>query len=114
MGRPKVRNDRRRHSSKSLSVIAKLLGAEGFTDYVANEIERYHNRRTFTERQSKRLELTRKSLGKVMKKLDEGDRLVVAKFIRLKGHMDFDAGLRIGLMKHVWDVTTQGNVPSVK
>ena len=91
--------------TKTLAVVAQLLGAEGFNDHVAHQIEYYHKRRTLTERQCQRLAATRKSLGKIMAKLDEGDRLVIAKFIRLKGHMEFDAGLRIGLMKHVWDVT---------
>ena len=94
--------------TKTLAVIAHLLGAEGFNDHVAHQIEYYHKRRTFTEYQCKRLQVTRKSFGKIMAKLDEGDRLVVGKFIRLKDHMSFDAGLRIGLMKHVWDVTKDG------
>ena len=107
MSDSKIETNDKGRPTKTLSVIAQLLGAEGFNDYVAHKIEYYHKRRTFTERQRQRLEVTRKSFGKIMSKLDEGDRLVVGKFIRLKDHMSFDAGLRIGLMKHVWDVTNE-------
>ena len=103
----KIETNKDGRPTKTLAVIAQLLGAEGFNDYVAHQIEYYHKRRTFTERQRQRFEETRKSFGKIMAKMDEGERLVVGKFIRLKGHMDFDAGLRIGLVKHVWDSTKE-------
>ncbi len=107
MSDSKIETNKHGRPTKTLAVIAQLLGAEGFNDYVANQIEHYHKRRTLTDRQRQRLEVTRKSFGEIMKKMDEGDRLVVGKFIRLKDHMSFDAGLRIGLMKHVWDVTNE-------
>ena len=69
MSDSKIETNTRGRPTKTLAIIAQLLGAEGFNDYVANQIEYYHKRRTFTEHQRKRLEVTRKSFGKIMAKL---------------------------------------------
>lgn len=96
-------NAEHRHT-RSLAIVAQWLGAEGFNEYVARGIEYYEKSRVMNERQRTKFERIRKALSVVMRKLEEPDRLVVGKFIQMKAHMSFDAGLRIGLLKHIQEV----------
>ena len=82
----------------SACVIAELLAAQGFTDYLANRIENYWKRNAgLTERQLERFKRLDAELSRIMKGLSEGDRGIVGKFISLHKRMSFDTGLRIGI-----------------
>lgn len=87
-----------RKGKNSAVVIARLLGTEGFTDHLANEIERYWKTKSgLTNRQLKQLQQLDEKLSEVMKGLSVADRLVVGRFIGLHKKMSFETGLKIGL-----------------
>lgn len=82
----------------SAVALAKLLRTEGFTDYVANGVEKYWKKHAgLTDRQRRQIAKLEKSLSEIASKLDIKERLVLGKFIGLHKKMSFDAGLRIGL-----------------
>lgn len=83
---------KRLHSSV---VIAKMLKSEGFSDHVANEVERYWMKNI--ARGTRRVRNLDKNMSEVMKKLDDGEKLIVGKFISMHKRQSFDTGLRIGL-----------------
>ena len=79
-------------------VIARLLNSEGFTDYVANQIERYwKNSSGLTDRQKQKIRRLEKALSDFMRDKTEGEKAVIGKFIGLHKKMSFDTGLRMGL-----------------
>lgn len=83
--------------TKSAVVVARLLGTEGFTDHVANQVKRYALRRA-TKGQRQRWRAIRKAFhDTIVPKLSEGDKRVLGKFIGIMKKMSMDAGLRIGL-----------------
>src|ERR1044071_5949512 len=83
---------------KSAVVIAKLLGTEGFTEHVANEVKRYWMHRSgLTERQQRSIVRLKKEFGEIMHSLDEGERLIVGKYFGLLMRQQFDVGLKIGI-----------------
>ena len=98
------------HRLRSSVVIAKLLDSEGFTDYVANQIEQYwrHNA-GLTERQQQQIVRLEKSLSDFMRDKTEGEKQVIGRFIGLHKKMSFDTGLRIGLT--AFAVSTDKEVP---
>lgn len=68
----------------SAVVIAKLLGTEGFSDHVANQVEKYWRGRSgLTERQQKSISRLEKEITRICESLSEGDKLVLGKFIGL-------------------------------
>jgi len=86
---------------KSAVVIAKLLGTEGFTDHLGNQIEKYwKNQAGLTDRQKRQLVQLDKAISEISHKLDVKERLAFGRFIGLHKKMSFDAGLRIGLTTH--------------
>lgn len=88
-----------RGGNKSVTKVAQLLGAEGFTPHVASEIKRYWMRRSgLTGRQQRHIKARREAVSEIMSRLSESDRLVVGKYIGLLQKMAFDSGLKIGLM----------------
>jgi len=83
---------------KSAVVIARLLGTEGFSDFVANQVEHYWRRRSgLTARQHRQIERLDQDMSRIMSEFSDGDRLVVGRFIGLHKKMSFDTGLKIGL-----------------
>ena len=83
---------------KSAIVIAKLLDCEGFTDYTANQVERYWKQNAnLTDRQRRSLARVERALSELAKGLSEGDRRVLGKFVGLHKKMAFETGLRMGL-----------------
>lgn len=83
---------------KSAAVVAQLLSTEGFSEYTANQVKRYWMASVMDPRRYRRVKNIQKAFSKlVAEKLDEGDRLVLGKFISLLEKMGFDTGLRIGL-----------------
>ena len=82
----------------SAVVIAKLLSVEGFTDHTANQVERYWKRNSgLNKRQKSKLKRLDVELSEVMRKLTEGEKMVVGRFIGLHKKMSFDTGLKIGI-----------------
>lgn len=82
-----------------LGHIAEILGAEGFTDFAANEVKRYWKRRVVSDRQQGRIKQITKAFGQmVTEKLDERDKIVLGKYIAMLSAAQFDTGLRLGLM----------------
>jgi hypothetical protein len=92
---------------KSAVVIAKLLDAEGFSDHVANQVEKYwlHVVNASARKKHRRLE---RNIAEMCKKFDDGEKLILGKFISMHKAMSFQTGLRIGLTafacKHNIDV----------
>jgi len=87
---------------RSLWPILRLLDTEGFTEYAAARIQRYHRKRVADQvRQMQSFERNKKRLSEVMRNLSPADRLVIGKFMSIKEAMAFDAGLRIGLTARV-------------
>ncbi len=89
------------HHTNTLAVVAQHLGAEGFNEYVASAVDRYVRKRMMNERQVAKMERLKKDFGEIMRGLTEAQRLTVGTFIHRKQHSCFDAGLRIGLLRHV-------------
>lgn len=87
-----------KHAPNSAVVIARLLGTEGFSDYVANGVEQYWRKKSgLSARQRKQIERLDKEVARIMAAASEGDRQIMGRFIGLHKKMSFDTGLRIGL-----------------
>ncbi len=79
-------------------VIAKLLCSEGFTPYLANQIERYWKRSSkLSKVERKNLEKLDKSLTNICKDMSKKDKMVIGKFVGLHKKMSFQTGLKIGI-----------------
>jgi hypothetical protein len=86
---------------RSAVVIAKLLGTEGFTDYVANQVEQYFRRRSgLTQRQKNSIKKLDAEVARICENMPIGDRKVLGSFIGLHKKMSFDTGLKIGLQTY--------------
>jgi hypothetical protein len=84
---------------RSTTVIAKLLNSEGFSDTVANAVYAYWRNRTgLTRRQRSQLSRMRSEVAALAKKLTEGEKQVLGRFIGLQKKASFDTGLRIGIL----------------
>lgn len=93
-----LKREGNRKPLRSAIVIAQLLGTEGFTDFVANMVEKYWKHRSgLTDRQREQIADLEHEMGRIMAPLSPGDRLVIGKFIGLHKKMSFDTGLKIGL-----------------
>jgi hypothetical protein len=88
------------HTLKSAVTIAKLLGVEGYSAHVHNAIEKYWCRRVMRPGAKKNMRRLDADFSAIMADLSAGDRLIVGKFISLRCQMNFDTGLRIGLVAH--------------
>ena len=88
----------RKPRMNSAVVIARMLGTEGFTDHVAAQVKRYWMHRSgLTDRQRKSIERLKKEFGEIMHGMNEGQRLIIGKYIGLLMRMQFDTGLKIGI-----------------
>lgn len=93
--------------------IAKLLNTEGFTDFVANECERYYRRNSvLTDRQKKSLAQVERAFGEMAARLTDTDRIVLGKFIGFQKKLSFDTGLRIGLQVFATKNATDVDIPN--
>jgi hypothetical protein len=81
---------------KSSVVIAKLLDSEGFNDHVQNLVEKYWLNVVSSAARKKHRRLER-NIAEMCKKLDDGEKLILGKFISMHKAMSFQTGLRIGL-----------------
>lgn len=81
---------------KSSVVIAKLLDSEGFNEHVQNMVERYwlHTVNAAARKKHRRLD---RDITEMCKKLTDGEKLILGKFISMHKAMSFQTGLRIGL-----------------
>lgn len=85
-------------SNRSAVCIARVLKAEGFTPFMANEMKKYALKSLATPRQRERWKRIKKAFGlMVADRLDEADKVVLGKFIGTLQKMSFESGLRIGL-----------------
>lgn len=82
---------------RSSVFIARLLDSEGFSDFVANQVERYWKRSICDRRHLRKYGKLDKDITEMCKKLTEGEKTILGKFIALHKKMSFDTGLRIGL-----------------
>ena len=88
----------RKRPLNSAVVIAQLLDCEGFTSHTAQQVKRYWMRNAgLTKRQQHQIVGLKCKLSELCGKLDEGDKLVLGRFIGLQKKLSFDTGLRIGL-----------------
>jgi hypothetical protein len=78
-------------------VIAKMLDSEGFSDHVANQVERYWMRNICNPRARKKYRKLDADIAAMCSKLTDGEKYILGKFIALHKRMSFDTGLRIGL-----------------
>lgn len=85
---------------RSAVIIARLLGIEGYSNYVHNQVEKYWKHKMMRPEKAKHIERVEREFSEIMADMDERDRLLVGKFIGLRSKMNFDAGLRIGLMAY--------------
>lgn len=89
-----------RGKHRSAVTIAQLLGVEGYSDFVHNQVEKYWRNAIMRRNARRRIQRLEADFSAIMADLSEGDRLIVGKFISLRAQMNFDTGLRIGLMAH--------------
>lgn len=95
----------------SLTPLAKILDAEGFSEFAANQVKRYWNKNMMTARLAGRAENTKKAFSEMVKqKLDERDKIVLGKFLQLFARMHFDTGVRLGLMAFLYGHWTKEEV----
>lgn len=82
---------------KSSVVIAKLLASEGFNDRVQNMVEKYWLQKVCNPAGRKKHRRLDRDVAEMCKKLTDGEKLVLGKFISMHKAMSFQTGLRIGL-----------------
>ncbi len=84
---------------RSSVIIARLLDSEGFTDFTANQVERYWRRNIggLTSRQKNKLKKIDGEVSELMKDKTAAERMLIGRFIGLHKKMSFDVGLRIGI-----------------
>lgn len=98
----------------SAVVIARLLACEGFTDHVANQVERYWRRSSgLTDRQERQIVKLDVAIAEIANKLDVKERLALGRFIGLHKKMSFDTGLRIGMTAFVQQVAGRGDAAPI-
>lgn len=85
---------------RTASTIAQLLGVEGYSDHVHNQVEKYWRKVVLHLGARKRVRNLDREFSEIMAELSDADKLIVGKFISLRCQMNFDTGLRIGLMAH--------------
>jgi hypothetical protein len=89
--------------ASSAIVIAKLLSTEGFTSHTSECVKSYALRNG-TPNQRRRWEKIRRAFSAMVKeKLDDGDKIIMGRFIAVLSHIHFDTGLRIGLTAFALD-----------
>lgn len=90
--------------AKSLIFVAKLLDAEGFSDFTAAQVRRWWKKNRMKTSQAFRINRVKKAFQDMVKeKLNERDRLVLGRFIAMQQKMSFDAGLTAGFMATLYD-----------
>lgn len=90
------------NSINSAVVIARLLDTEGFSDYTANQVEKYWKRSAkLSPRQLSKLKKLDSDITALSSKLTEGEKLAMGRFIGLHKKMSFEVGLRIGITTFV-------------
>lgn len=82
---------------RSSVVIAQLLDSEGFSDHVANIVEKYWLKNICKGSMRKRHRKFEQDITAMCRKLTDGERMILGKFISMHKRMSFDTGLRIGL-----------------
>ena len=89
--------DGHHNQAKSAVIIGRLLGTEGYSSFVHNQVTRYWRRKVMHKQAEKKLSRLEDDFSSIMAEMTEADRLVIGKFISLRSQMSFDTGLRLGL-----------------
>lgn len=90
--------DRKKPPINTSAKLARLLRAEGWTDHLANECDRYVRRnRVLSVRQLRQADRIEEAMRKVTDAMSEGDKMVLGRFVGLHKGFAFEAGLRTGL-----------------
>lgn len=84
---------------RTASTIAQLLGVEGYSDYVHNQVKRYW-KRIVMRGGPKRVRKLERDFSALVADMSDGDKLLMGKFIAQRARESFDTGLRIGLMAY--------------
>lgn len=82
--------------ANSAIVVAKILSTEGFSEHVADQVDRFA-RRQMGSREKIRHDKTEKAMATICANLDEVAKIVIGKFITLHKKMAFETGVRVGL-----------------
>ena len=88
-----------RKGNRSAATVAQLLGLEGYSDYVHNQVKRYW-KRIIMRGGTRRVRRLEQDFSEFMADATDAERLIVGKFISQRAKESFDTGLRIGLMAH--------------
>lgn len=94
--------------ANSAIIIARILGTEGYSIHVHNEVKRWWKRTVMDQRRAKKIARLEREFGEFMKDASEADRLLVGRFIALRAQQSFEAGFRIGFQGFVHE-QTKGN-----
>lgn len=87
-----------KRNPRSAVVVAKLLDTEGFTDYTANQAERWwKENRVKTQRQVRQVASVERAIAAWAQELPTEKRLLLGKFVGMKCKQGFECGLAIGL-----------------
>ncbi len=93
------REDVNTNPIRSLVPIARILGADGFTDHVANLITKYWKTKSgLSHRQFRNIRELNDAISKLTANMSKPEKLALGKFIGLHKKMSFDVGLKTGLM----------------
>lgn len=94
---------RHKGAANSAVIIARILGVEGYSNHVHNEVKRWWKHRVMDPRETFRLERIEAEFSEFMRDASESDRLLVGKFIQLRSRQSFDAGFRVGFQALVFE-----------
>lgn len=85
---------------KSAVVVARALSAEGYNDFVHNQVKLYWKHAIMDRHRSRQVQRNEKAFSKLVEELDltDNEKKVLGRFISLRSQMNFDVGLRIGMM----------------
>lgn len=92
----------RHNPPRSAVSIAKLLGTEGYSDFVHNQVERYW-RQIVLHGNGGNVDRVDAQFSDIMATLSPEDKKIIGEFITYKSKMNFDTGLRLGVQATLHD-----------
>lgn len=83
----------------SAIIVARVLGVEGYSPHVHNQIKLYWKKVVMNPRGARAMAKNEQRFKKLVTELDltEKEKRVLGHFIALRAQMSFDTGLRIGM-----------------
>ena len=84
---------------RSAVIVARVLGVEGYSDFVHNQVEIYWKHCVMDPHREHAVMAMERKFSKLVEELDMTDkeRLILGRFISLRAQMSFDTGLRVGM-----------------